>query len=125
MDHSAADPRRSPRAKVFLAATLECADGILPVTLRDLSEHGALVESEGGLSRDCEVWFCRNELRVHGHVAWVHAKQAGIAFSRPLKADVVLRHINRPPARPGDETISSPPGAYSSGHVGGRTTLGR
>jgi hypothetical protein len=109
MDHSAADPRRSPRAKVFLAATLECADGILPVTLRDLSEHGALIESECGLTLDCEVWFCRNELRVHGYVAWVEDKQAGIAFSRALKAEVVLRHINRPAARPVDETTHRRP----------------
>jgi hypothetical protein len=109
MDHSAADPRRSPRAKVFLAATLECVDGILPVTLRDLSEHGALVESEGGLSVDSEVWFCRNELRVHGHVAWVEDKQAGIAFSRALKAEVVLRHVNRPTRRTVDETTHRRP----------------
>jgi hypothetical protein len=104
MDQTATDPRRSPRAKVFLAAALECADGILPVTLRDLSEYGALVESEGGLSVDSEVWFCRNELRVHGYVAWVQDKQAGIAFVRALKAEVVLRHINRPAPRPVDET---------------------
>lgn len=104
MDHSAADPRRSRRAKVFLAATLECADGILPVTLRDLSEHGALIESERALTTDCEVWFCRNELRVHGHVAWVEGKQAGIGFSRALKAEVVLRQITRPLPRPVDET---------------------
>ena len=109
MDGSAADPRRSPRAKVFLAATLECADGILPVTLRDLSEHGALVESEGGLSRDSEVWFCRNELRVHGHVVWVDGRLAGIAFSHALKAEVVLRHINRPAPRPVDETMHRRP----------------
>src|SRR5437764_11952760 len=109
MDHSASDPRRSPRAKVFLAATLEGADGILPVMLRDLSEHGALVESEGGLSGDSEVWFCRNELRVHGYVAWVHGKQAGIAFSRALKAEVVLRHINRPASRPVDESAHRRP----------------
>ena len=109
MDRSAADPRRSPRAKVFLAATLECADGILPVTLRDLSEHGALVESEGGLGVDSEVWFCRSELRVHGYVAWVEDKQAGIAFSRPLRAEVVLRHINRPTPRSVDETAHRRP----------------
>jgi hypothetical protein len=109
MDRSAADPRRSPRAKVFLAATLECAGGILPVTLRDLSEYGALVESEGGLSVDAEVWFCRNELRLHGHVAWVEDKQAGIAFSRALKAEVVLRHVNRPTQRPVDETTHRRP----------------
>jgi hypothetical protein len=109
MDGSAADPRRSPRAKVFLAATLERADGILPVTLRDLSEHGALVESEGRLSMDSEVWFCRNELRVHGYVAWVEDKQAGIAFSRALKAEVVLRYIGRPQARTFDETAHRRP----------------
>ena len=109
MDHSAADPRRSPRAKVFLAATLECAEGILPVTLRDLSEHGALVESEVGLSVDSEVWFCRNELRVHGYVAWVEDKQAGIALSRALKAEVVLRHVNRPTRRPVEETAHRRP----------------
>jgi hypothetical protein len=115
MDGSAADPRRSPRAKVFLAATLESADGILPVTLRDLSEHGALVESEGGLTTDCEVWFCRNELRVHGYVAWVDDKQAGIAFSRALKAEVVLRHINRPTPRPVDETAHRRPALTQPG----------
>jgi hypothetical protein len=109
MEHSAADPRRSPRAKVFLAATLECGDGILPVMLRDLSEHGALVESEIGFNGDSEVWFCRNELRVHGYVAWVDGKQAGIAFSRALKAEVVLRHISRRTPRPVDETAHRRP----------------
>ena len=32
------------------------------------------------------MWFRRNELRVHGYVAWVEGKHAGIAFSRALKA---------------------------------------
>src|SRR2546423_36522 len=136
MQHSAADPRRSPRAKVFLAATLECADGILPVMLRDLSEHGALVESEGALSGDSEVWFCRNELRVHGYVAWVHGKQAGIAFSRALKAEVVLRHVNRPEPRPVGETthgraaLTRPGGSgeenrWAEEILGGRVRRGR
>ena len=58
---------------------------------------------------DCEVWFCRNELRVHGHVAWVEGKQAGIGFSRALKAEVVLRHINRPMPRAVDETVHRRP----------------
>jgi hypothetical protein len=115
MDHSAADPRRSPRAKVFLAAALECADGMLPVTLRDLSEYGALIESERELCRDLEVWLCRNELRVHGHVAWVDGKQAGIGFSRALKAEVVLRQITRPMPRSVDETAHRRPGLTRPG----------
>ncbi len=81
----------------------------LPVMLRDLSEHGALVESEDGLSVNSEVWFCRNELRVHGYVAWVDGKHAGIAFSRALKAEVVLRHIGCRTPRPVDETAHRRP----------------
>src|SRR5207248_2760815 len=88
---------------------LECGDHVVPVTLRDLSEHGALVEAEGALSAECEVWFCRNELRVHGHVAWAEGKQAGIAFSRALKPEVVLRHITRAEPRPVDGTAHRRP----------------
>lgn len=109
MIHASEDSRRSPRSKVFLAATLECGDRILPVTMRDLSEYGALIETEGGLTAECEVWFHRHDLRVHGHVAWVDGKHAGIAFSLALKPEVVLRHIGRPQPRPADETIHRRP----------------
>jgi hypothetical protein len=109
MNYAPEDPRRSPRSKVFLAATLEFGDRTVPVTLRDLSEHGALIETEGGLTAECEVWFHRNELRVHGQVAWVDGKHAGIAFSRALKPEVVLRYIGRPQPRPADETIHRRP----------------
>ena len=110
MNDPSADPRRSPRSKVLLAATLECADQALPVVLRDLSEHGALIETEGALSVDSEVWFCRNELRVHGYVAWSHDHQAGIAFSRPLKAEVVLRHIKWRTPQPVEQPVHRRPG---------------
>ena len=93
------DERRSPRSKVFLSAVLEGPDGTVPVVLRDLSEHGALVETEGGIPLDAEVLFCRRGLRVSGYVAWVRGQSAGIAFSRPLKADVLLQQISRPPSR--------------------------
>jgi hypothetical protein len=103
------DPRRSPRAKVFLAATLELADRTMAVVLRDLSEHGALVEFTGGLCEDCEVRFCRKDLRVRGFVAWVHDEVAGICFARPLKPEVVLQYINRPQPRATDEKLHRRP----------------
>jgi hypothetical protein len=109
MDQPTSDPRRSPRSKVFLAATLECADGELPVTLRDLSEHGALIETQTPLTQDAEVWFRRNELRVHGHIAWVQGKFAGVCFSRGLKPEVVLRHINRPAPRTLEDPVHRRP----------------
>ena len=104
------DERRSPRSKVLLSAVLEWPDRTLPVILRDLSEHGALVESAGSIPTDSEVFFCRKDLRVRGYVAWVHGNSAGISFGRPLKSDVVLRHINRPVPVAIDESAYRRPG---------------
>lgn len=98
------DPRRSPRSKVLLTATLEWANGALPVVLRDLSEHGALIELKGTLNIDSEVLFRRNELSARGHVAWLRDGMAGICFTRPLMPEVVLRHIVRPQRRTVDES---------------------
>ena len=104
------DERRSPRSKVFLSALLEWADQALPVILRDLSEHGALIEMTAPIPAESEVLFCRKDLRVRGHIAWVEGKTAGISFGRPLKSDVVLRHINRPAPRLVDENAHRRPG---------------
>ena len=104
------DERRSPRSKVFLTAALEWPDRTLPVILRDLSEHGALIETAGPIPTEDEVLFCRKDLRVRGYVAWVRGKSAGISFGRPLKPEVVLRHINRPTPRTIDESAYRRPG---------------
>ena len=112
------DERRSPRSKVLLSAVLEWPDRSLPVILRDLSEHGALVESTGAIPVDAEVLFCRNDLRLRGRVAWVRGAAAGISFDRPLKADVLLRCINRPARRSIDESLHRRPGVTSTGMSG-------
>lgn len=99
MNRSPEDSRRSPRSKVLLSAVLEWSDRSFSVVLRDLSEHGALVETGEAMEMGGRLYFCRNELRVPGQVAWAQGRLAGIAFGRPLKADVVLRHIKRPVVR--------------------------
>ena len=107
--HSVDDPRRSPRAKVLLAASLECGGRVIPVVLRDLSEHGALIETGEALSRDAEVLFRRNELRVPGFVAWSRDDHAGIAFTVPLRGEEVLRYISRSPLRTIEEPVHRRP----------------
>ena len=89
------DNRRSPRSRVFLSATLEWPGNALPVLVRDLSEHGALLECRGNVEPDSEVLFRRNDLGVCGRVAWVRGSRVGITFSRPLKAQEVLCYIGR------------------------------
>jgi len=109
------EERRSPRSKVLLSAVVEWDGGSLPVILRDLSEHGALVESTATIPVDSEVLFCRNDLRVRGQVAWVRGPAAGISFAQPLKADVLLRSINRPARRSVDDNLHRRPGVTANG----------
>jgi hypothetical protein len=97
MDESSMNKnRRSRRSPVLLAASIE-VDGVpVAVKLRNLSEEGALIESDRLPPEGSETYFQRNELRLRGRVVWVHGKYAGVAFDTPLKTDEVLRQVPRP-----------------------------
>ena len=88
--------RRSRRAPVLLAATIE-VDGIpQAVKLRNLSQEGALIEGERLPPEGTTSFFERNELRLKSRVVWVHGRFAGVAFARPLRSEEVLRNIPQP-----------------------------
>ena len=106
--------RRSHRAKVFLSAVLECPGRELPVVLRNLSEHGALVEGKG-ITNDCEIHLRRKDLNVGGRVAWADGNRAGIAFSRCLSPEMVMEHVTRPAARPIAEPMHRRPAVSQRG----------
>jgi hypothetical protein len=109
---AAASNRRSSRSKVLLSATIEFGDRSHPVKLRNLSEHGALVQGAHSVQQDSQVLFRRNDLCVAGYIAWVEGDYAGIAFDNPLERKVVLRQVSRATARP------APPGVFSRPAVG-------
>jgi hypothetical protein len=97
MDESSmSQNRRSRRAPVFLAASIEVAGVPEAVKLRNLSEDGALIEGERLPIEGTTTFFQRNELRLKSRVVWVEGRFAGVAFARPLKAEEVLRHVPRP-----------------------------
>ena len=88
--------RRSRRAPVLLAATIE-VDGVpQSVKLRNLSEEGALIEGERLPAEGSTSFFHRNELRLKSRVVWVLGRYAGVAFARPLRSEEVLRNIPQP-----------------------------
>jgi hypothetical protein len=91
--------RQSRRAPVLLAATLEIAGQAVPVKLRNLSEQGALVESDALPLEGSAILFQRKELRVPSRVVWVQGRYAGVAFDHPLKAEEVLRNVPTPKAQ--------------------------
>lgn len=97
MDQSSfSQNRRSRRAPVFLAASVEVAGTPEPVKLRNLSEEGALIEGERLPLEGTTTFFQRNELRLKSRVVWVQGRFAGVAFARPLKAEEVLRNVPKP-----------------------------
>ena len=88
--------RKSHRAPVLLKADLIVGGRGYTVRLRNLSEEGALVESEDFPPEGVDAVFERNDLRVRSTLVWVHGRYAGIKFERPIKAEDVLRHVPKP-----------------------------
>ena len=91
--------RRSRRAPVLLAASVEIAGVDQPVKLRNLSQEGALIEGEHLPLEGSTTFFQRNDLRVKGRIVWVAGRFAGLAFARPLEREQVLRNVPKPKAR--------------------------
>lgn len=88
--------RRSRRAPVLLAASIEVRGSPVAVKLRNLSAQGALIESETLPPEGATTFFSRKELRLKCQVVWVAGRYAGIRFNRELDRAEVLRHIPRP-----------------------------
>ena len=87
--------RRARRSHFLMAASIE-ADGVtVSVKLRNLSPEGALVEGDQLPAVGSSVIFRKKELNLPGHIAWVTAGRAGIAFDAKLDPDSVLRHVPR------------------------------
>ena len=96
MDESSFTHSRRSRRSVLLAASIEASGAVVPVKLRNLSTEGALIEGEGLPVEGSQVLFRRNDLSVKSRVAWVHEDQAGIAFTKPIAQEDVLRNIPKP-----------------------------
>jgi hypothetical protein len=88
--------RRSRRAPVLLAASIDVRGAPVSVKLRNLSAQGALIESEQLPPEGATTFFTRKELRLKCQVVWVEGRYAGIRFNRELGRDEVLRHIPKP-----------------------------
>ena len=88
--------RRSRRAPVLLAASIDVAGAPVPVKLRNLSEEGALIEGDRLPHEGARTHFKRNDLRLKSRVVWVQGRYAGVAFDEALDREQVLRNIPKP-----------------------------
>lgn len=88
--------RRSRRSHVLMAAQLVGEGESFDVKMRNLSEHGALVEGPRLPAAGATVRFRKGELNLASHVAWVDGSRAGVAFDSLLATEAVLRHVPSP-----------------------------
>ena len=91
--------RKTGRSNVLFTASLELSGASVPVRMRNLSSNGALVEGENLPIEGSELLFRKGDLAVNGRVVWSSERHAGIAFQRPLPAELMMRHIPAPRPR--------------------------
>jgi hypothetical protein len=77
----AGDARGASRASIYLAAGLYHDGTRLPITIRNISRVGALVEGPVIPEAGALVQLVRGGLIVHGLVAWAPERKCGLKFS--------------------------------------------
>lgn len=88
----AEDARGGSRTSIYLAAGLYHDGARWPVTIRNISRAGALVEGPAIPEVGALVQLVRGGLIVHGLVAWAAAGKCGLKFSG--KVDVAQWRAN-------------------------------
>ena len=80
--------RNAARANTYLAAILVGKHSQTPITVRNLSATGALIQSRTTLAEEVEVTLARGSLRANGSLVWREGRLGGIKFAAPINLEV-------------------------------------
>ena len=101
------DIRSETRSNVFLSASLATSSSTLPVRIRNLSSHGALLDGNSLPTAGSSVRLVRGELNVRGRIAWEGRGQAGISFDEQIEVDQWVRRVGHAGQQRVDSLISA------------------
>ena len=102
--------RDETRSNVLLAAVLNNGTEVVPVRIRNLSPHGALLDSLK-LPSLGRIVLRRGHLTVAGEVAWVGNGQCGVRFSQPIDVAEWVKRV----AHSGQQRVDSIVAALKAG----------
>ena len=87
--------RAEGRANVFLGAVLDSDSGTgsVPVRVRNISPHGALIEGPILPAPGAEVRLVRGALRASGTLAWEAQSHAGVSFAEPIDVQAWVQRV--------------------------------
>lgn len=87
------DSRSETRSNVFLSASLVTNSSTLPVRIRNLSPHGALLDGHLLPAAGSSVHLVRGALSATGRIAWQAGDWAGIGFEEQIEIDQWVRRV--------------------------------
>jgi hypothetical protein len=87
--------RRADRLRLLLSARLLTTLDEYPVTLRDISITGAMVEAGRLPAQGVDVLLQRGEMEIFSEVVWVDGRRAGLEFETPLNLDEFVTKFSR------------------------------
>ena len=109
------DPRSDPRSSVFLTAVVYAGGSQMPVRIRNLSTHGALLEGNHLPTEGTIVQIKRGSLSAAGSIAWSADQHCGLRFAAVIdvaswihragpigqqRIDAAIAGFRREPSRP-------------------------
>lgn len=77
----APDGRQQTRTHLFVAATLYADAGSTPITIRNMSQSGALIEAAVLPDVGERIRLSRGQLRANGWIAWRVERRAGVRLA--------------------------------------------
>lgn len=90
------EKRTAKRARVYYAAQIAALGDVRNVKLRDVSTHGAMIETDLALKAGDEVELVRADLRLWSRVVWVEGKRAGLEFVEPVRDEEAIKTLAQP-----------------------------
>jgi hypothetical protein len=87
--------RRADRVRLLLSARLVTSLDEYPVTLRDISLTGAMVEGARLPAAGVDVILKRGTFEIFSLIVWVDGRRAGLEFETPLAVQDLVAQFTR------------------------------
>ena len=131
-DNGSSYTRVASRSNVFLAATLYAQNKAVPIRIRNLSDHGAMLEGASLPGEGEKVQLQRGSLSATAQVAWQRDQFRGVWFDDPIEVAFWVKAVGHSGQRRVDMVLSAlrqkpvrqPHTLPSAGSPDALTTLG-
>ena len=99
--------RGEGRANVFLSAVLDTGTQTFAIRIRNISEHGALIDGPNIPAARVQVLLVRGSLNARGQIAWRENGQAGISFDQAVIPSAWVAKAGHPGQQRVDDIVAA------------------